>query len=122
MILALDSTIKPSLLLFAKQSSAMPADIVKSANAALLVASYDYAGIGDVADKVVAGVWYLARASSAKPHVEVNGFHLALEPFRISVITLRQCGGFRNRKFGARVGILGLHLCSSVLDPACAVP
>ncbi len=72
---------------------------------AFFVARDDHAGIGKLAQKIIARFGNLAGASSAEPHVKVDGFHLALEPCRISVITLRQRHGFRDGDFRASVGI-----------------
>src|SRR5258708_3762785 len=110
MVLALYASGKPAVVVFAQERTAMPADIVKSANAALLVTHDDHAGIGDVANKIVAGAGNLVRAAGAEPHIEMDCLHLALKPVWIGVVALRKRSGFGDSEFGARVGIRGGHL------------
>src|ERR1700704_5777306 len=102
-ILALNTSGKPAFCLLAQHCAAMAANIVKSADVVLLVARDDHTGVGELAQEIIAGAGNLAGASGAEPHIKVDGFHFALEPSRISVITLRQRAGLRDRNFWASV-------------------
>src|SRR5258708_6758275 len=110
MVLALYASGKPAVVVFAQERTAMPADIVKSANAALLVTHDDHAGIGDVANKIVAGAGNLVRAAGAEPHIEMDCLHLALKPIGVGVVALRQRGCFRKSDFRTRIRIERGHL------------
>ena len=74
--------------------SLMVANVVECAEGfPALVARDDHAGIGDTADEIVSRLWNLRGASGAKPHIEMDGLHLALEPLRVRVVALGQsCG------------------------------
>src|SRR5258708_37913765 len=90
-------------VIIAKQRAAVTADIVKSADAALLVAQDDDAGIRNLADEVIAGLRNLLRSSSAQRHVEVDAFRLTLKPSGVDVVALRQRGRVGEGDFGTRV-------------------
>src|SRR5579859_238974 len=109
-ILALDAADELALFLLAEHGTAMAADIVERADVTLFVARDDYAGIGELAEKIIANLGNLAGASSTEPHVKVNGLHLALKPSWIGVIALRQGHRFRDGDFRASVGIRGHQL------------
>src|SRR6267142_3023957 len=83
----------------------MTADVVEGPDFALLIAHDDHIGVGNFAQEVVARLRYLACASRAQPHVEVDGFHLPPEPGGIGVIALRKCECVGCNDFGAGVGI-----------------
>src|ERR1041385_3710892 len=74
-ILALNATSELAFFLLAEHGAAMTADIVKCPDIALLVARDNYAGIGDLAKKVITGLRNLCGASRTEPHVEMDGFH-----------------------------------------------
>src|SRR6185437_8092756 len=85
------------------------AHIVKGPDLPLLIARDDHAGIGHATHEIIAGVWNLPCPPSAQPHIEMNCFHLALEPFRISVIALWQSESFGEGELRTSVVIRCRH-------------
>src|SRR6266853_567620 len=119
-ILALDTPGELAFLLLAQHSSAMTANVVEGANASLLVACDDDTRVSKLAEKIISRFANLAGSSGAEPHVKVDGFHLALEPGRIGVITLRQSSGFRSRELRTRIGISHGHQLNIAINAGIA--
>src|SRR5690349_6968164 len=87
----------------------MAADIVKRSDSALLISRDDHARIGDISHEVITRIRKLASPPRAEPHITMNSFHLALEPFRISVVALWQRERFRDRQSRTSVGVGRRH-------------
>src|SRR5262245_27354934 len=111
MILALNAAGELASFVLAQQRTAMTADIVEGSDGAVLVARDDDAGSGKVPDEIVARMRDLLRAPGAQPHVEVDCFHLALEPGGISVVALWQRECLRDCELRTRIRVVGLHFC-----------
>src|SRR5207302_3794665 len=87
----------------------MPADIVEGADAALLVAHNDDAGIGNLTEEIVARVRDLICTPGAEPHVEVDGFHLPPKMISIRVILLRKRSCLRSSQFRSSICVNSGH-------------
>src|SRR5205807_2374139 len=98
----------------------MAADIVVGANTALLIAHNDDAGIRNLTQKIVSRIRNLVGTSGAKPHVEMDGFHLALKVLVIHIVFLWKRSRFRERDSRPAVCVSSGHICVSRLFLASA--
>src|SRR5579884_3970229 len=88
-IAALDSSRKATLTDRTDAGTTVAADVVKSSDAAAVIANYDDAFARDLAQKVVPGGRDLMGAPGADPRLRVEALEFAFENFRISVVASR---------------------------------
>src|SRR5437016_9999952 len=105
----LNAAVECACLFLAQQGATMPADIMKSSDATLIVTHNDDAGIGNAPEKIVARIRNLLRASGTQPHIEVDGLYLVLKMIRIRVVSLRKRRCLRDSDFRPGICVGSRH-------------